>query len=100
MACITKRRGRYVLDFYDQTGKRRWKTLKEGTTKEEARNELRAIEEQVDRGAYLSAREIPTFKKVAVEWLKHKEAFSSDYRLGGMRGAHEKPFWRPGPDQG
>ncbi len=28
MACITKRRGRWVIDFYDQFGVRRWKTLK------------------------------------------------------------------------
>jgi len=41
MACITKRRGRYVLDFYDQHGKRRWKTLKKGTTKKRAKDLLR-----------------------------------------------------------
>ena len=33
MACLRKRRGRWVIGFYDQFGKRRWKTLKEGTTK-------------------------------------------------------------------
>jgi hypothetical protein len=26
MACVTKRRGKYVLDYYDQNGKRRWET--------------------------------------------------------------------------
>ena len=37
MACVTTKRGRLVLDFYDQHGKRRLKTLKEGTTKKEAK---------------------------------------------------------------
>ena len=36
MACIAKRRGRYVIDFYDTYGKRRWKTLAKGTTKKKA----------------------------------------------------------------
>ena len=30
MACITKKRGRMVIDFYDQNGKRRLKTLPKG----------------------------------------------------------------------
>ena len=47
MACITKRRGRWVIDFYDQHGKRRWKTLKAGTTKKQARDELRDIEDKL-----------------------------------------------------
>jgi len=27
MACITKRRNRWIIDFYDHKGKRRWKTF-------------------------------------------------------------------------
>jgi hypothetical protein len=27
MACITKRRNRWIKDFYDNQGKRRWKTF-------------------------------------------------------------------------
>ena len=37
MACLKKRRDRWVLDFYDQHGKRRWKTMPVGTTKKKAR---------------------------------------------------------------
>ena len=44
MACIRERRNRLVIDFYDQHGKRRWKTLKEGTTQRDARKALREIE--------------------------------------------------------
>mgnify|MGYP001419263736 CR=1 FL=1 len=75
MACITKRRGRYVLDFYDQTGKRRWKTLSESTTKKEARVELRNIEDQVSKKAYLPSRTMPTFKTAAEDWLEYKKPF-------------------------
>ena len=73
MACITKRRGRWVIDFYDQHGKRRWKTLKEGTTKRKAREELRAIEEQVSKKIFLPTKNIPLFSKVAQDWLKYKK---------------------------
>ena len=73
MACIRKRRGRWVIDFYDQHGKRRWKTLKEGTTKKAARVELRAIEDEVSKGTYLPMKEIPTFAEVAKEWLEYKK---------------------------
>ena len=73
MACITKRRGRYVIDFYDQTGKRRWKPLKAGTTKARARDELRAIEDMVSRGVFLPARKVPTFEEVRKQWLEYKK---------------------------
>jgi integrase len=73
MACITKRRNRWVIDFYDQYGKRRWKTLPEGTTKGEARDELRAIEEQVAKRIFLPSKKIPLFSKVAKDWLEYKK---------------------------
>ncbi|UCE55234.1 MAG: hypothetical protein JSV31_07270 [Desulfobacterales bacterium] len=52
MACIAKRRGRYVIDFYDNQGKRQRQTLKKGTTKKKAREKLREIEEQLSIGNY------------------------------------------------
>ncbi|MGD9161956.1 MAG: hypothetical protein PVG39_26330 [Desulfobacteraceae bacterium] len=70
MACITKRRGRWVIDFYDQHGKRRWKTMKEGTTKKQAREELRDIEEKVSKGIFLSEKRVPDFSKIADLWLQ------------------------------
>lgn len=73
MACITKKRGKLVIDFYDQHGKRRLKTLKEGTTKKEAKKILREIEEQIERGVYLSRAGIPSFEKVAKDWLEYKK---------------------------
>ena len=47
MACIAKRRGRYVIDFYDSYSKRRWITMPKGTTKKKATEKLREIEDQL-----------------------------------------------------
>jgi len=73
MACIRKRRDRWVIDFYDQHGKRRWITLPEGTTKGKAKAELRVIEEMVSKGSYLPTRKLPLFSEVADMWLKAKK---------------------------
>ncbi len=73
MACITKKRGKLVIDFYDQHGKRRLKTLPEGTTKKDARKVLHGILKQIEHGTYLPDKRIPTFSKVADQWLEHKK---------------------------
>jgi len=73
MACITKRRGRWVIDFYDHHGKRRWKTLPKGTTKAKAREQLRAIEDLVTRRIYLPSKKIPLFCEIARDWLAYKK---------------------------
>ncbi len=73
MACIAKRRNRYVIDFYDNHGKRRWKTLPKGTTKKKAREAMRDIEDQLARGIYLPDKKVPTFDKVAEDWLEYKK---------------------------
>lgn len=73
MAKVAKRRGRYVLDFYDNTGKRVWKTLPKGITKKNAQDELNKILETLKVTNYIPVRQIPTFKEVAQEWLEHKK---------------------------
>jgi len=73
MACIAKRRGRYVIDFYDNQGKRRWKTLPKDARKKDANKALREIEDLLEKGVFISGREIPTFKKVAEDWLGSKK---------------------------
>jgi len=73
MATIAKRRGHYVLDFYDQTGIRRWRTLPAGTTKKQAKEELKIIEEQVLKGCYLPEKRVPFFKDVAKDWIEYKK---------------------------
>ena len=73
MACVTKRRGRYVIDFYDNQGERKRKTLKDGITKARAREILRDIEDKLARGLYLSQERIPLFSEVAKDWLGFKK---------------------------
>ena len=75
MACITKRRDRWVVDFYDQDGVRRWKTLKKGTTKAQAKEDLRSIEDQVSRGCYTPLSKVSTFKEVADQWVEFKKPY-------------------------
>ena len=72
MACIRERRGRLVIDFYDQTGARRWKTLKEGTTKTQAKDILTDLKKEVKDETFT----IPSdkrFDEVADEWLMVKK---------------------------
>ncbi len=73
MACIAKRRGRYVIDFYDTYGKRRWITMPKGTTKKKATEKLREIEDRLRRGIYLPDKKIPTFKEVGENWIEYKK---------------------------
>lgn len=73
MACVAKRRGSWVIDFYDQHGKRHWLTLPKGTTKRRAKEELRTIEDMVSKRTYLPGRKIPLFSEVAKNWLEYKK---------------------------
>lgn len=75
MACISKRRERWVIDFYDQQGRRRWETMKKGTTKKEANERLRDIEKQINKGSYLPQKKVPFFKKVAKDWIEYKKTY-------------------------
>jgi integrase len=73
MACIAKRRGRYIIDFYDNEGKRRWKTLPKGTNKNQAKKVLHRIEKNLSRGIYIPDKKAPAFGTVAEFWLAHKK---------------------------
>lgn len=73
MACVVKRRDRYVIDFYDCQGKRQRKTLPKGTTKTAARDVLRDIEDQVSKGIYLPEKKMPTFDEVVKDFLEYKK---------------------------
>jgi integrase len=73
MACVKKRRGRYVLDFYDQHGHRQRVTMKAGTTKKQAEVELRSKADAVSNRAFVPVKRMLLFSKVAEEWLEHKK---------------------------
>lgn len=72
MACLTTKRGRTVIDFYDQNGHRRQKTLPKGISKTEAKKILREIENQVEKGSFISSYKMPLFSKVAHAWFEYK----------------------------
>ncbi|NLJ28042.1 MAG: site-specific integrase [Deltaproteobacteria bacterium] len=69
---IRKRGDRYFLDFYDQHGERQRLTLPKGTSKAKAKEELRAIEEQVQKGIFAPEKRTPTFSEVAKDWIEYK----------------------------
>jgi integrase len=73
MAKVAKRRGRYVIDFYDTQGRRRWQTLKKGTKKKEAKKKLREIENQLGKGTWMPENKIPLFSKVYEDWIEFKK---------------------------
>lgn len=73
MACITKRRNRWVIDCYDQNGKRYRKTMPEGTTKDTARKALHEIETKIERRTFILEKNTPLFSKVAEQWLEYKK---------------------------
>ncbi len=73
MACISERRSRWVIDFYDTRGKRRWITMPKGTTKKKAYNKWREVEDQLKRGIYIPDKRIPIFKEVAEDWIEYKK---------------------------
>jgi integrase len=96
MACIRERRGRLVIDFYDQHGKRRWKTLKEGIAKREARKELREIEEKIEKGSYVAPRKTPGFSEITEMYLKAKKPnirYSTYRNYVGHFENHLKPYF-------
>ncbi len=73
MACVTKRKGKWAVDFYDQHGRRRLKVLPKKANKTQAKKLLREIEDQVDRRAFIPTKNIPLFSEVAKDWLEHKK---------------------------
>lgn len=106
MACVTKKRYRdketgrirqaLVIDFYDQHGKRRLKTLPEGTTKNDARKILHETLKEVEHGTYLPEKKIPTFKEVADQWLAYKKMNLREHTFESYVGHVEnnlKPFF-------
>lgn len=73
MSCVRPvRKGRWKYDFRDHKGVRHVKAT--FRTKAEAERALRACEEKLDRGIYVSPRELPTFRELAEEWFDGKRA--------------------------
>lgn len=74
MGTVRKRDNRYFLDFYDQHGVRQRHLMPKGATKAEAKKQLRANEDMVEKGTYMPIKDIPKFSQVAADWLEYKKA--------------------------
>lgn len=72
MAKVCKRRSRWVLDFYDQHGKRQRITMPEGANKKQAGEELDSCKELVRKGTYIPVKKVPLFSEVAQDWIEYK----------------------------
>ncbi len=67
MACVTKRRGKWILDYRDAHGKRHWETT--DLSKKEAQLLLAQRLQEIHRGEYQAKREERTFDGLAEAYL-------------------------------
>lgn len=74
MACVRYRRGRWVIDFYDQDGVRRWHTMPKGNTRKDANEKMGELEREVRQENYIPPKSIPLFSEVADSWLDSKKS--------------------------
>ena len=68
MACVRKRRGKWVIDFYDHLGKRHWETV--GTNKKEAEEKLAEKMLEIRKGAYNPALSKTPLREYSERWLE------------------------------
>jgi len=68
MACVRKRRGRWMIDYYDQLGKRHWETV--GTSKKEAADRMAQRLIEIRQGAYNPGLANTRLKDYAGKWLE------------------------------
>lgn len=69
MAKVSKRRGRYVVDYRDRDRVRRWESFE---TRAEADTRLEEILKGLRHGTFRPPSQIPTFEETAKEWLATK----------------------------
>jgi len=67
MACVRKRRGKWVIDFYDELGKRHWETV--GTNKKEAEDRIAEIRLQMKEGTLDPVSSKTLLKEYCENWL-------------------------------
>jgi integrase len=97
MACVRYRRGRWIIDFYDQDGKRRWHTMPKGSTKKDANIKKGTLEKKVQQGAFTPPKDLPLFVEVADNWLASKEPnirHNTYEQYKGHLENHLKPYFR------
>lgn len=95
MACVRYRRGRWVIDFYDQDGERRWYTMPKGSSRKDANIKKGELEKDVQRKTYIAPKDLPLFSTVADDWLTSKISIRDNTKRGykGHIKKHLKPFF-------
>ncbi len=68
MACVRKRRNRWIIDFYDQFGRRHWETVGRNKKKAEERLAERLLE--VRKETFRPENKIKTFSEVTEAWYQ------------------------------
>jgi integrase len=82
MACVRKRRGKWVVDFRDQARVRRWETFR---TRKEADEALDEYKQQMKKGTYCPERQQLMFEELVEEFraahiaTQVREATRRDY---------------------
>ena len=69
MACVKRRRNRWVVDFRDQDGKRRWQTY---STRDEADTALSKLVPAVKQGTYRPPAELPDVGDGGARLVRHQ----------------------------
>ena len=95
MACVSYRRGRWVIDFYDQDGIRRWHTMPKGSKKRDANIKKGEIEKKIQQKIYTPPKSLPIFSSVAGDWLDSKLGIRDNTKEGykGHIVNHLAPFF-------
>lgn len=97
MACVRARRGRWTLDFRDQTGTRRWITTKWPATddhRHKAEKELARLAVAVDDGAFQSKTQQRDFAQLVDAYTRQLDVRTltrADYVA--IMGTHLTPFF-------
>ncbi len=93
---FNENRGRWVIRFYDQSGKQGWETMPKGATAREAKRRVREIEELTEKKVFKRPTQIPVFQDVAKQWLDVRAANIRHTTLDQYRGHidnHLNPFF-------
>jgi integrase len=93
MACVRFRRGRWIIDFYDQEGIRRLHTMPKGSSRKDANVKKGELEKKVQKKTYRAPETMPLFPAVADDWLRSKVNIRDNTREGyqGHIEKHLKP---------
>jgi len=94
MACIRKRRGKWVIDYRDQFGKRHWETC---SSKKEAEERLAEVLLEIRAGTFSPARGTMLFKDLASLWFENHAKLNvrpnTCYTYQGHLNKHLIPFF-------